>query len=114
MNSTSKSVLCALAVSAVVAFAGQQAKAESYQFTLHNNSQYAINGFQTFEEGKWSSWTGVKAGPGQSIGMTWNSDSGECTVPFRILYRDVETEQYSVDWCKISNIYVSDDKVTAN
>ena len=88
--------------------------AETYKFTLHNNSQYAISGFQTYENKTWTSWTGVKAGPGQEIDMDWNTDSGECKVPFRILYRDVETEQYTVDWCKISNIYVSDDKVTAD
>lgn len=87
---------------------------ETYKFTLHNNSQYAINGFQTYEDSKWTSWTGVKAGPGQEIDMDWNTDSGQCTVPFRIIYRDVETEQYSIDWCKISNIYVMDDKVTAD
>ena len=100
--------------SAVMALAAGPALAESYKFTLHNKSQYRISGFETLEDGTWSKWTGVKAGSGESIEMDWQSNSGNCTVPFRIIYRDIETEQYVVDWCKISNIYVTDDKVTAD
>jgi hypothetical protein len=44
----------------------------------------------------------------------WNTDAGDCVVPFRIIYKDIEMEQYKVDWCKISNIRVHDDKVTAD
>jgi hypothetical protein len=90
------------------------ALAGSYKFTMHNESQYAISGFETFEDGKWSKWTGVDIPPGQEIGMDWQSDKGDCNVPFRIIYKDIETEQYTVDWCKISHIRVKDDKVTAD
>ena len=83
----------------------------SYTFTLHNESEYKISGFQTYEDGKWSSWTSFTLAPGQSTPMNWNSDSGDCKVPFRILYKDVETEQYTIDWCKITNIHVKDDEV---
>jgi hypothetical protein len=94
--------------------AAAPASAESYKFMLHNESQYAISGFQTYEDGKWSTWSGVSVGPGESQSMDWNSSEGDCVVPFRIIYKDVETEQYKVDWCKISNIRVNDDKVTAD
>jgi hypothetical protein len=90
------------------------ASAETYKFTMHNESQYAITGFQTFEDGKWSTWSGVSVSPGESQSMDWNTNAGDCVVPFRIIYKDVETEQYKVDWCKISNIRVQDDKVTAD
>jgi hypothetical protein len=80
------------------------ALAESYKFTMHNESKYAITGFETYEGGKWSTWSGVD----------WNSSAGDCTVPFRIIYKDIETEQYKVDWCKISHIRVHDDSVTAD
>jgi hypothetical protein len=46
--------------------------------------------------------------------MDWKSSAGDCTVPFRIIYKDIETEQYKVDWCKISHIRVHDDSVTAD
>jgi hypothetical protein len=87
---------------------------ESYKFQLHNESQYEITGFQTFENGKWSTWSNVHVPPGTTQGMDWQSNEGDCVVPFRIVYKDVETEQYKVDWCKISNIRVHDDKVTAD
>jgi hypothetical protein len=90
------------------------ASAESYKFLMHNDSQYAITGFQTFENGEWSTWSGVSVGPGESQTMDWNTDAGDCVVPFRIMYKDVETEQYKVDWCKIHNIRVHDDNVTAD
>jgi hypothetical protein len=90
------------------------AVAESYKFTLHNESKYPITGFQTYEDGKWSTWSGVSVDAGESQGMDWNSSEGDCVVPFRVIYKDVETEQYKVDWCKISNIRVHDDSVTAD
>jgi len=90
------------------------ALADSYKFNLQNNSKYEIIGFETFEDSKWSKWTGVSVKPGETQVMNWNSDAGDCEVPFRIIYKDVETEQYTVDWCKISNVEVQDDKVTAN
>lgn len=90
------------------------ALAETYKFTLHNESKYPITGFQTYEDGKWSTWSGVGVDAGESQVMDWNSDEGDCVVPFRIIYKDVETEQYKVDWCKISNIRVHDDSVTAD
>ena len=97
----------------LVALLATPALASSYKFTLDNKSQYPITGFQTYEDGKWSTWSNVGVGPGESQVMDWNTDSGDCVVPFRIIYKDVETEQYKVDWCKISTITVHDDKVTA-
>jgi hypothetical protein len=90
------------------------ALAESYKFSLHNESKYEITGFQTYEDGKWSTWSGVGVAPGDTQDMDWNSSEGDCVVPFRIIYKDVETEQYKVDWCKISNIRVHNDSVTAD
>ena len=90
------------------------ALADSYKFQMHNESKYAITGFETYENGTWSTWSGVDIAPGQTLGMDWQSNEGDCNVPFRIIYKDVQTEQYTVDWCKISNIRVHDDKVTAD
>ena len=90
------------------------AEDETYKFNLQNDSQYTITGFETFEDSKWSTWKVPDIEPGQMAEMDWKSSEGECNVPFRIIYKDVETEQYDVDWCEISNIRVEDDKVTAN
>ena len=98
-----------ISLSLLGGLAAAPASAETYKFTMHNESQYAISGFETFEGGKWSKWTDVSVGPGESQSMDWNTDAGDCVVPFRIIYKDIETEQYKVDWCKISNIRVHDD-----
>ena len=78
---------------------GQPAIAESYKFTLYNHSQYEISGFQTYENGKWDDWKNVSVSSDDHQVMDWNSNEGNCVVPFRIIYADVETEQYKIDWC---------------
>ena len=88
--------------------------ADSYKFMLHNDSKYEITGFQTYENETWSTWSGVSIAPGDELQMDWNSSEGNCEVPFRIIYADVQTEQYNVDWCKIGNIYVHNDNVTTD
>ena len=90
------------------------ALADSYKFQLHNESKYTITGFQTYEDGKWTPWTPVDVAPGATQPMDWKSDAGACEVPFRLIYKEVQTEQYTVDWCKITGIRVHDDSVTAD
>src|ERR1700733_13403658 len=99
-----------LTLLASTAFAG-----ETYKFHLLNKTtQYTITGFQTYEDGKWSTWSDVKLAPGDETDMDWGSSEGDCVVPFRVVYADVETEQYKVDWCKVHNITVTDTDGTYN
>jgi hypothetical protein len=99
----------------ISATSASAALAESYKFQLHNESEYEITGFQTYEDDKWwSTWSGVSVPAGETQTMDWNSSEGDCTVPFRIIYKDIQTEQYEVNWCKISNIRVHNDSVTAD
>lgn len=102
------------AVALIAAMTATAAMAASYKFQLHNESKYAITGFQTYEDGKWSTWSGVNVPPGETQTMDWQSSEGDCTVPFRIMYKDIETEQYKVNWCNIGHIRVHDDSVTAD
>jgi len=88
--------------------------ADSYKFQLHNESTYTITGFQTYEGGKWTAWDPVNVAPGQTEPMDWKSNAGDCEVPFRLIYKEVQTEQYTVDWCKINGIRVHNDSVTAD
>ena len=91
------------------------AMAADYKFQLLNKTtKYTITGFQTFEDGKWSTWSGVSLAPGEETSMNWGANEGQCVVPFRVLYAEVQTEQYKVDWCKVKNIIVTDDDVTYN
>ncbi len=81
---------------------------------LHNQSKYAISSFQSYKDGKWSAWSNVSLAPGETGQTNWNSDNDDCVVPFRIICKDVETEQYNVDWCKVGNIRVHDDGVATD
>ena len=89
------------------------AHADDYKFRLYNNTtKYKITGFQTYENEKWSTWSNATLDPGEDKEMVWGANEGACTVPFRIIYESIQTEQYSVNWCKVKNIYVTDDNVT--
>lgn len=90
------------------------AAGDTYKFNLHNkSSQYVINGFRTFEGGKWSkNWIDFTLKPGETAEMDWGSDEGNCVVPFRVGWVGYEAEQFKVDWCKVSNIYMKDDGFT--
>jgi hypothetical protein len=89
------------------------AMAADYKFHLINKTtKYTITGFQTYENDKWSTWSGVNLAPGDETDMNWGANTGDCEVPFRIIYAEVQTEQYKVDWCKVHNIIVSDTDVT--
>jgi hypothetical protein len=103
-----------LCVGLIGTLAAGPAMAESYKFTLYNHSKYSIVGFATLENDKWSEWRNVGVEPDEHQVMDWNSNEGNCVVPFRIIYAEIETEQYKVDWCKINNIHVYNDRVTAD
>jgi hypothetical protein len=102
-----------LAVGFISAMSATAAQASSYKFQLHNESEYEITGFQTYENGEWSTWSGVSVPPGETQTMDWRSNEGDCTVPFRIIYKEINTEQYKVNWCNITDITVHNDRVTA-
>jgi hypothetical protein len=109
MTSTLRAAIAAVAVLALP----NLAHAADYKFHLWNKtSKYKITGFQTYENEKWSTWSNVTLEPGEDKDMNWGANEGACTVPFKIDYETIQTEQYSVDWCKVKNIYVTDDNVT--
>ena len=105
--------LCLLA-GMTVATALPAAAGDTYKFNLHNkSSQYVINGFRTYENGKWSkNWIDFTLKPGEVAEMDWGSDEGNCVVPFRVGWVGYEAEQFKVDWCKVNNIYMKDDGFT--
>lgn len=91
------------------------ATAEDYKFQLLNKTtKYTITGFETYENGTWSTWSGVTVAPGETATMNWGANEGKCEVPFRVVYAEIKAEQYKVDWCKVKSIIVTDDDVTYN
>jgi hypothetical protein len=68
------------------------AMAADYKFQLLNKTtKYTITGFQTFEDGKWSTWSGVSLAPGEETSMNWGANEGQCVVPFRVIYAEVQS-----------------------
>ncbi|WP_242390482.1 hypothetical protein [Pararhodospirillum photometricum] len=104
----------ALLVGAAALLISTGAEAGSYRFNLHNStSQYVITSFKTKENGVWSSnWLNSSIQPGETAVMEWNSDEGDCVVPFRVGWKGYETEQFQADWCKVTNIYMQDEGFT--
>ncbi len=94
------------------------ARAENYDFYLHNRSNgWVINGFYTYEDGRWSrNWLDRRIRPGSSESMLWNSQSGSCNVPFRVSWVDWGTQDFTMNWCNNnpSNIYMRDQGFTWN
>ena len=61
-------LVLALALTAVAV----TAMATDYKFHLVNKTtKYTITGFQTYEDGKWSTWSGVTLAPGEETDMNW-------------------------------------------
>jgi hypothetical protein len=107
MRHTMTATITALLL-AIAAFA-TPATASDYAFKLHNRSDgWTISGFYTYQDGTWSSnWLDTNIESGQSVRMDWNSNAGNCVVPFRVRWVDYGSEDFKVDWCKgVSNIYM--------
>jgi len=88
--------------------------ASDYAFRLHNKADgYSIKGFYTYVgDGKWSTnWLkdGMRVKPGESVGMDWNSNEGNCEIPFRVDWDNYGADDFKIDWCKgVHNIYMKD------
>lgn len=92
------------------------AGATDYAFRLHNSTDgYIINGFYTYQYGRWSdNWLSRRIHPGEFADMDWNSEEGDCVVPFRVSWVDWAAEDYTIDWCEndIYNIYMENQGFT--
>ncbi len=98
----------AVAIALAMALSGPSLAASDYPFRLHNQSDgWTIDGFYTYQNGRWSeNWLRGRVAPGQSVRMNWHSNAGDCVVPFRVSWQDYGAEDFKVDWCKVSNIYM--------
>jgi hypothetical protein len=90
--------------------------ADNYNFYLHNRANgWVISSFQTKQDGQWSkNWLRGRLSPGRNIPLIWDSQSGDCRVPFRVTWIDWGSQEFTMDWCKSnpSNIYMKDNGFT--
>jgi len=89
--------------------------ANDYAFRLHSHAEgYAVTGLYTYQSGRWY-WNriGGLINPGRSASLDWNSNDGDCVVPFRVKWRDYGSDDFKLDWCNgVSNVYMKDEGFT--
>ena len=83
-------------------------------FHLHNGSSHSIIVFQTKEGGVWGkNWLGRGdvIRPGEVYDMHFGHNEGPCTVQFHVEAADGFKYDYEADFCKASNLYITDSTV---
>ncbi len=95
-----------------VAFTGQSF-ADSWKFNVVNKSSAKVLSFQTKEDGDWSkNWLGENIAPGEKFVMDFGTSEGNCSVRTHITFNDNTFVDADIDYCKVSNIYVTETGIT--
>jgi hypothetical protein len=91
-----------------LAFAG-----DHWKFNVVNQSSTAAIEFRTQEDGEWSkNWISDRIQPGDTFNMDFGSSNGDCEVRTQIHFADGSKFDAPVDYCKVTNLYIHDDKLT--
>jgi hypothetical protein len=105
-----KTILVCAALS--LSFTGQSF-AGSWKFNVINKSAAKVLSFQTKENGDWShNWLGENIAPGETFVMDFGTAEGECSVRTHITFNDNTYVDSDIDYCKVSNIYVTETGIT--
>lgn len=109
-------VLTVIAAAGAIALATAPAHAGNHwKFAVVNKSQTAAIEFRTQEDGEWSSnWIKDRIEPGDLFDMDFGSDKGDCTVRTEIRFTDGSYFDANVDYCKVSTLYIHEDKLTSD
>jgi len=109
-------VLTVLTAAGAIALATVPAHAGSHwKFSVVNKSQTAAIEFRTQEDGEWSSnWIKDRIEPGDSFDMDFGTDKGDCAVRTEIRFTDGSYFDADVDYCKVSTLYIHEDKLTSD
>lgn len=87
--------------------------ADNWKFKVTNKGTVAAIEFRTQENDEWSSnWIRDRIEPGDSFDMDFGTSKGSCTVRTQIRFVDGSHFDADVDYCKVSTLYMHDDKLT--
>jgi hypothetical protein len=101
-------IIIASASIAALAIAGAH-----WKFNVINKSNTPAVEFRTQEDGEWSSnWISDRIQPGDTFNMDFGTSKGDCTVRTQIQFADGGKFDAQVDYCKVNNLYIHDDKIT--
>ena len=103
-----------LGLAAALTFAGS-AIAQSRDFVVTNNSEYAVTAFQTGENNGWSSdWIpGNAILPGEKFAMSFTTREGACILPTLVTFEDGSTFDVDVDYCVAAHLILYNDTIEA-
>ncbi|THD47498.1 MAG: hypothetical protein E7774_04695 [Bradyrhizobium sp.] len=84
-----------------------------WKFNVVNKSTTAAIEFRTQEDGQWSqNWIADRIEPGDTFAMDFGTDEGDCSVRTEIRFTDGSFFDADVDYCKVSTLYIHEDKLT--
>jgi hypothetical protein len=107
-----KSVIVSGAILAASLLTGSTAMAKEWVFHVVNKSDHAVLEFRTRQEGAWSkNWIGDRIEPGATFEMDFGTDEGDCTIRTQITFTDGTKFDANVDYCKVSTLYLFEDKL---
>lgn len=91
------------------------AAAQSRDFIVTNNSDYAVTAFQTGENNGWSKdWIpGDAILPGEKFAMNFTTVEGACTLPTLVTFEDGSTFDVDVDYCVAAHLILRNETIEA-
>ena len=90
-----------------------QSFAGSWKFNVVNKSSAKVLTFKTKENDEWSkNWLGENIGPGETFIMDFGTSEGSCVVRTYLTFNDDTHVDADIDYCKVSNIYVTENGIT--
>jgi hypothetical protein len=93
---------------------GGPAHSGEWKFSVVNKGSLPAVEFRTQEDGEWSSnWISDRVEPGDTFEMDFGTSKGECTVRSQIRFTDGSHFDANVNYCKVSTLYIREDKLTA-
>ena len=103
----------ALAISSFAVFSPAAATGSHWQFEVVNKSETPATEFRTKEDGEWSeNWISARIEPGDTFDMDFNHSDGDCVVRTQIHFVDGSYFDTDVDYCKVSTLYMFENKLT--
>jgi hypothetical protein len=86
---------------------------DHWKFNIVNKSSTAALEFRTQENGEWSAnWISDRIQPGDTFNMDFGTTKGDCEVRTQIHFADGSKFDAPVDYCKVTNLYIHEDKLT--
>ncbi len=97
--------------------ASAQPSGEAGEFVIHNQSENIVVGFYTNDGNGWSSnWLSEELAPDQAATAEFADDTGACDQILQVGWlgedgSEILDDPISIDICKTSNVYVSDNDI---